>query len=321
MKKKKELKTISLIVPCFNEEESLPFFYKETVKVLNSLKCNYELILVNDGSRDRTLEVMKELAKKDKRIVYLSFSRNFGKESAMYAGLCNAKGNYIGFIDADLQHPPILIKEMLKHLETGDYDCAAARRTDRKGDSKIRTFFARTFYKIINKISDAEMVDGAGDFRLMNRRMLEAIISMSEYNRFSKGIFSWVGFNTYWIEYENVDRVAGTSSWSFLGLVKYAVDGIVNFSNAPLDIATLLGITMTGFSFVYFVFVIIKYALMGDSVQGWTTLICLILLIGGIQLFCLGIMGQYIGKTYMETKNRPHYIVSESNKKDINRIK
>lgn len=318
-KKKKEI--VSIIVPCFNEEESLPLFYNETVKVLKELDEDYELVLVNDGSKDNTLSEMKKLAEKDKNVVYLSFSRNFGKEAAMYAGLCNAKGDYVGFIDADLQHPPILIKQMLEALKTGEYDCAAARRTDRKGDSKIRTFFARTFYKIINKISDAEMVDGAGDFRIMKRNMVEAIISMSEYNRFSKGIFSWVGFNTYWIEYENVDRVAGTSSWSFWGLVRYAIDGIVNFSNAPLDIATFLGIFMTIFAFIYFLFVVIKYMLVGDPVQGWTTLICVILLIGGIQLFSIGIMGQYIGKTYMETKKRPHYIVSDTNKDDATKLK
>ena len=321
MNKTKNKKILSIIVPCYNEEESIPLFYAEMKKVFKELSVDYELIFVNDGSKDNTLNRIKDLAKKDKHIVYLSFSRNFGKESAMYAGLCNAKGDYVGFIDADLQHPPILIKEMMKALESGDYECAAARRIDRKGDSKIRTFFARTFYKLINSISDAEMIDGAGDFRIMKRSMLEAILSMSEYNRFSKGRFSWVGFDTYWIDYENVDRVAGTSSWSFWGLVKYAIDGIVNFSNVPLDIATFLGIIMTILAFVYFSFIIIKYSIVGDPVQGWTTLICVILLIGGIQLFSIGVIGQYIGKTYMETKKRPHYIVSDTNKKDITKIK
>lgn len=314
-------KKLSLIVPCFNEQEALPIFYKEVIKVLKELKQDYELIFVDDGSSDNTLDEMKKLASKDKNVIYLSFSRNFGKESAMYAGLCNASGDYIGFIDADLQHPPVLIKEMLEALKGNQYDCAAARRTDRKGDSKIRTFFARNFYKVINMISDARMVDGAGDFRIMKKEMAEAIISMSEYNRFSKGIFSWVGFNTYWIDYENVDRVAGKTSWSFWGLVKYAIDGIVNFSNAPLEISTFLGISMTIFAFAYLIFIILKYAIMGDPVQGWTTLICVILLIGGIQLFCIGIMGQYIGKTYMETKNRPHYIISVTNKKDSKKIR
>ena len=321
MANKKEKNLISIIVPCYNEEEALPFFYEEITKTFSSFEEDYEIILVNDGSKDRTLEVMKELSKKDKHILYLSFSRNFGKESAMYAGICNASGDYVGFIDADLQHPPILLKEMLKALESGEYDCAACRRVDRKGDSKIRTWFARKFYKIINMISDAQMVDGAGDYRLMTRDMADAIISMSEYNRFSKGIFSWVGFKTYWIDYENVERVAGKTSWSFWGLVKYAIDGIVNFSNAPLDLASFFGLATTLFAFVYLIFIVIKYALFGDPVQGWPTLICVILLMGGMQLFALGIIGQYIGKTYMEVKNRPHYIVSESNKKEIIKIK
>ena len=317
----KKRKVISVIVPCFNEEEALPLFYKETVKVLKTLDCDYELVLVNDGSKDKTLEVMESLAKKDKNVVYLSFSRNFGKESAMYAGLINAKGDYVGFIDADLQHPPILLKEMLKKLENSDYDCAACKRVNRTGDSKVRTFFARTFYKIINKISSVKLVDGAGDYRLMKREMVDAIISMSEYNRFSKGIFSWVGFNTYWIDYENVDRVAGTTSWSFSGLVKYAVDGVVNFTNAPLDIATWAGLLFALIAFIYLLIVVIKYAIVGDPVQGWATTICVILVIGGIQLFAIGVMGQYIGKTYLEVKGRPHYIISKTNKTDSIKIK
>ena len=319
MASKKIKEKVSIIVPCYNEEEALPLFYEEASKVLSTLKEDYEIILINDGSKDNTLKEMEKLAKKDKHIVYLSFSRNFGKESAMYAGLKNASGDYVGFIDADLQHPPILIKNMLKALKEG-YDCAACRRVDRTGDSKIRTWFARKFYILINKISDAQMVDGAGDYRLMKREMAEAIISMSEYNRFSKGIFSWVGFNTYWIEYENVDRVAGTTSWSFWGLVRYAIDGIVNFSNFPLDVATFLGIITTVFAFIYLAFILIKYAFFGDPVQGWATLICVILILGGVQLVSLGIIGQYIGKTYMETKNRPHYIISKTNKKDSVKI-
>ena len=316
---KREL--ISIIVPCYNEEEALPFFYDEITKVMADFEEDYEVILVNDGSKDKTLDIMKDLAKKDKHIIYLSFSRNFGKESAMYAGICNASGDYVGFIDADLQHPPILLKQMLEAIKNGGYDCAACRRVDRKGDSLIRTWFSRLFYKIINLISDAEMIDGAGDFRLMKREMADAIISMSEYNRFSKGIFSWVGFKTFWVEYENVDRVAGTTSWSFWGLVKYAIDGIVNFSNAPLDIASFIGLATTFAAFVYLVFIVIKYALFGDPVAGWPTLICVILLMGGMQLFALGIIGQYVGKTYMEVKNRPHYIISDTNKKDPAKIK
>ena len=318
---KKNEKKISIIVPCYNEEEALPFFYEEITKVLSTFEEDYEIILINDGSKDKTLDEMKKMVEKDEHVTYLSFSRNFGKESAMYAGICNATGDYVGFIDADLQHPPILLKEMLDALKSGQYDCAACKRVSRTGDSKIRTWFARKFYQIINLISDAQMVDGAGDYRLMTRDMADAIISMSEYNRFSKGIFSWVGFKTYWINYENVERVAGKTSWSFWGLVKYAIDGIVNFSNAPLDLASFFGLITTIFAFIYLIFIIIKYALFGDPVQGWPTLICVILLMGGMQLFALGIIGQYMGKTYMEVKNRPHYIISESNKKEIKKIK
>lgn len=321
MATKKEKKLLSIIVPCFNEEQALPFFHEEATKVLKQLDVDYELILVNDGSEDKTLEVMKQLSLKDKKTVYLSFSRNFGKESAMYAGLCNASGDFVGFIDADLQHPPILMKQMLEALKTGKYDCAACRRVDRTGDSKIRTWFSRMFYKIINMISDAQMVDGAGDYRIMTREMADAVISMSEYNRFSKGIFSWVGFKTYWIDYENVERVAGTTSWSFWGLVKYAIDGIVNFSNAPLDLASFFGLLTTFFAFIYLLFILIKYAIFGDPVQGWPTIVCVILIMGGMQLFALGIIGQYIGKTYMEVKNRPHFIISQTNKKEVKKIK
>ena len=319
MSKNKEL--VSIIVPCFNEEEVLPLFYEKIKEVLDNLEQDYELIFVDDGSSDNTLEEIKQLAKNDKKIVYLSFSRNFGKEAAMYAGLNNAKGDYVGFIDADLQHPPVLIKNMLEILKDDEYDCAAARRMDRTGDSKIRTWFSRQFYRLINKISDTELIDGAGDYRLMKRNMIDALLSMSEYNRFSKGLFSWVGFKTYWIEYENEPRAAGKTSWSFWGLVKYAIDGIVNFSNAPLDFASFLGVVMTMFSFGYLIFVVVKYALFGDPVAGWPTIVSIILLLGGIQLFSLGIMGQYIGKTYMEVKNRPHYIVDETNRKNINKIK
>ena len=314
-------KLISLIVPCYNEEEALPLFYKETVKVLNTIPSDFELILVNDGSKDNTLKVMEDLAKKDKHVKYLSFSRNFGKESAMYAGLNNVSGDYVGFIDADLQHPPIYLKTMFEKLETGEYDCVACKRVDRKGDSKVRTFFSRTFYKIINKISDAHMDDGAGDYRMMNRDVVGAILEVPEYNRFSKGIFSWVGFNTFWIEYENVDRVAGTTSWSFGGLVKYALDGITNFSNAPLNLATWAGLIFSFIASIYLIVIVIKYAIVGDPVQGWATTICVILIIGGIQLFSIGVIGQYIGKTYMEVKDRPHYIVSKTNVKDSKKIK
>lgn len=317
----KDIKIISIIVPCFNEEEALPIFYDEITKVFKKVKEDYEIILVNDGSKDNTLNIIESLAKKDKHIMYLSFSRNFGKEAAMYAGLCNAKGDYVGFMDADMQDPPSLLPEMLEKLKNEDYDSVATRRVTRTGESKVRSWFARKFYKIINKISDADIVDGARDFRLMKRQMADSIISMSEYNRFSKGIFGWVGFKTYWLPFENVERVAGNTKWSFFGLVKYAINGIISFSNTPLDIASFLGMFMTIVSFFALIFIIIRKLIFGDPVDGWASTMCVIIFIGGIQLFCLGIMGQYIGKTYMETKNRPHFIVSKTNKKDVIKIK
>jgi glycosyltransferase involved in cell wall biosynthesis len=314
-KTKKDL--LSIIVPCFNEQEALPIFYDELNKVLKNMDIDHEIILVDDGSRDETLKVMRELAKKDKKIRYLSFSRNFGKEAAMYAGFINARGDYALTMDADMQDPPSLLPKMYEIIKTGEYDSVATRRVDRKGESKIRSFFARLFYKIINRISDAQIVDGARDFRMMDRRMLDAIISMCEYNRFSKGIFGWVGFKTYWLDFENVERVAGKTSWSFWGLTKYAIDGIINFSNVPLDIASFIGLLMTAVAFVMLIFIIVRKLLFGDPVAGWASTMCVIIFIGGIQLFCLGIMGQYLGKTYMETKHRQHYIIAESNDKDM----
>ena len=314
-------KLISIVVPCYNEEESLPIFYDEFIKVVKQVKEDYELILVNDGSKDNTLKIIEDLSKKDKHVVYLSFSRNFGKESAMYAGLCNAKGEYVAIMDADMQDPPSLLPQMIDILNKGEYDSVATRRVTRDGESKVRSWFARNFYKIINKISDADIVDGARDFRLMKRDMVDSIISMSEYNRFSKGIFGWVGFNTYWLPFENVERVAGTTKWSFWGLVKYAIGGIVNFSQAPLDIASWFGIFMTFVSFVMLVFIIVRKLIFGDPVAGWASTMCVIIFIGGIQLFCIGIMGQYVGKTYMEAKARPHYIVSKTNSKDAVKVK
>ena len=310
-KAKKDL--LSVIVPCFNEEEALPIFYEELNKVLKTMDIDHEILLIDDGSKDETLKVIRELAKKDKKIRYLSFSRNFGKEAAMYAGFVNAKGDYALTMDADMQDPPSLLPKMYEIIRSGEYDSIATRRVDRKGESKIRSFFARLFYKIINRISDAQIVDGARDFRMMNRRMLDAIISMCEYNRFSKGIFGWVGFSTYWLDFENVERVAGTTSWSFWGLTKYAIDGIINFSNVPLDIASYFGLLMTVIAFVMLVFIIVRKLIFGDPVAGWASTMCVIIFIGGIQLFCLGIMGQYLGKTYMETKRRQHYIIAESN--------
>ena len=240
---------ISIIVPCYNEQDALPIFYSETTKVLETMNCDYEFILVNDGSRDNTLPVMKELASKDPHVLFYSLSRNFGKESAMYAGLCNARGDYVAVMDADLQDPPSLLPEMVKTLESGAYDCVATRRVDRTGEPPIRSWFARRFYSLINRISDADIVDGARDFRLMTKDMKDAVLSIGEYNRFSKGIFGWVGFKTCWLPYENIERVAGETKWNFWQLLRYSVDGIVNFSNAPIRLASILGIMMTILSF------------------------------------------------------------------------
>lgn len=310
---------VSIIVPCYNEQEALPLFYQETAAVLKKMGCSYELLFIDDGSRDGTLEILKGLAEEDEHVFYLSFSRNFGKEAAMYAGFCNAHGDYVAVMDADLQHPPALLPQMMEILEGGGYDCVAPRRT-RSGDPPVRTWFSREFYKIINRISDAEMVDGAGDFRLMKREMAEAIVAMGEYNRFGKGIFGWIGFRTYWLPYENVERVAGETKWSFWKLLKYAIDGIISFSQTPLNLASWFGIAMTFVAFVMIAFIIVRKLLFGDPVAGWASLICVIIFVGGIQLFCMGIMGQYIAKTYMETKNRPHYILSESNMDGAKRI-
>jgi len=312
---------LSLIVPCYNEQEALPVFYRETAKVLASMDCDCELLLINDGSRDDTLAVMKELASADTRVLYFSFSRNFGKEAAMYAGFCNARGDYIAVMDADLQDPPSLLPEMVRILQSGQYDSVATRRADRAGEPPVRSWFARRFYSLINRISDADIVDGARDFRLMTREMKDAILSMSEYNRFSKGIFGWVGFKTCWLPFENVERVAGQTKWSFWGLMKYAIDGIISFSQAPLDIASWFGILMTGISFLMLLFIVVRRLIFGDPVAGWASTICVIIFIGGLQLFCLGIMGQYLAKTYMEVKNRPHYIISETNAERAEKIR
>lgn len=311
---------ISLIVPCYNEQEALPIFYEEVTKVLVQMACEYELIFVNDGSKDGTLNILRELSKKDEHLTYLSFSRNFGKEAAMYAGFCNAHGDYVAVMDADMQDPPALLPQMVELLESGEYDSVATRRVSREGEPPIRSWFARMFYKIINKISDADIVDGARDFRLMKRSMVEAIVEMGEYNRFSKGIFGWIGFRTYWLPYENVNRVAGETKWNFWKLFKYAIDGVINFSQAPLSVASWFGMFMTFVSFIAVIFIVVRKLVFGDPVDGWASTVCIITLIGGIQLFCMGIMGQYIAKTYMEVKKRPHYIVSESNREDAKKI-
>lgn len=316
-----EQEKITIITPCYNEEAALPAFYREITAVLSGLPLEYELLLVNDGSKDRTLEIIRDLARKDPHVQYLSFSRNFGKEAAMYAGFCNAKGDYVAVMDADLQDPPALLPEMLEKIRTGEYDSVATRRKDRRGEPPVRSWFARRFYRIINRISDADIVDGARDFRLMRREMVDAIVSMGEYNRFSKGIFGWIGFRTCWMSYENVDRVAGETKWNFWKLTKYALDGIINFSQAPLNIASWFGLFMTAFSFVMLILIVVRKLAFGDKVAGWPSLACIIIFIGGIQLFCLGVIGQYIAKIYMETKKRPHYIIAETNLDDCKAIR
>ena len=298
-----------------------PYFYQETVSVLQKINYDYEFLFVNDGSKDGTLPILRELAAQDEHITYLSFSRNFGKEAAMFAGFCNASGDYVAVMDADMQDPPALLPQMLEILESGEYDSVATRRENREGEPPIRSFFARMFYRIINKISDADIVDGARDFRLMKREMVEAIVEMGENNRFSKGIFGWIGFRTYWLSYKNVERVAGETKWSFWKLFKYSIDGIVNFSQVPLSIASIGGIILTLVAFIMVIVVAIRKLIFGDPVDGWASLVCIITFIGGIQLFCMGIIGQYIAKIYLETKHRPHYIVLETNKKDIQRIR
>ena len=314
-------KSVSLIVPCYNEEAALPFFYEAVCEVASGLKnYDFSFVFVNDGSKDRTLQILRELAAKDERVQYLSFSRNFGKEAAMYAGFCNAKGDYVAVMDADMQDPPSLLPEMIRILENEEYDSVATRRVTREGEPPIRSFFARMFYKIINRISEADIVDGARDFRLMKREMVDAIVSMCEYNRFSKGIFGWIGFRTKWLPYKNVERVAGETKWNFWKLFKYSIDGIVNFSQAPLLIASMTGLFFTVVSFLMVLFVFVRRLIFGDPVAGWASTICIVLFIGGVQLLCMGIMGQYLAKTYLEVKKRPHYIVAETNNSDVKRV-
>jgi len=309
------MKKISIIVSCYNEEESIPYFYEEMSKVMNSMKKNeFELIFVNDGSKDKTLETIKDLAKKDKRVRFISFSRNFGKESAMLAGLDYATGDYVTLMDADLQDPPKLLPDMLKIIEEEQYDCVGTRRVTRKGEPPIRSFFARLFYKIINKMSKIEMVDGARDYRLMTRQMVNSILECREYNRYSKGLWSFVGYKTKWIEFENVNRIAGETKWSFWKLFKYAIEGIVAFTTLPLTIAAFLGICLCVIAFVFIIIIIVKTLIWGDPVEGWPSLACIIIFASGIQLFFMGILGEYLSKTYLETKKRPIYIVKETEK-------
>lgn len=306
------MEKISLIIPCYNEEESLPIFYEELKRVTAQMsEYEFEILFIDDGSKDKTLSLVKDMGASDERVKYVSFSRNFGKEAAMYAGFCNVTGDYAAVMDADMQDPPSLLPKMMEILKGGEYDSVATRRVTRKGEPKIRSFFAKMFYKIMNKISDSDVVDGARDFRLMKRKMVDAIVSMSETNRFSKGIFGWIGFKTYWLPYENVERVAGQTKWSFFKLLKYSIDGIVNFSDAPLKISSWCGIGLTFVAAIMLLVVFIRALAVGDPVAGWPSTICIILFVGGVQLFCLGVMGQYVSKIYKETKHRPQYIVAE----------
>ena len=307
---------VSIIVPCYNEQESLPLFYREITRVAGEMKeshnADFEFIFVDDGSKDNTLAITRELHKQDKRVRYISFSRNFGKEAGILAGLQAAKGDYVAMMDADLQDPPALLPQMLDALLLEDYDCAATRRTNRKGEPPIRSFFARMFYKLINKMSDADIVDGARDYRLMRRRMVDAILSMPEYNRFSKGIFGWVGFKTKWLEYVNVERVAGETKWNFWKLFLYSLEGIIGFSTAPLAIASLMGMFFCLLAFIMIIVIIVRTLLFGDPTSGWPSMVCIIFLCSGVQLFCMGVLGQYLAKTYLETKHRPVYITRET---------
>lgn len=308
------MKRISVIIPCFNEEEAVPLFFEEIGRVCGELKeYEFEWIFVDDGSSDGTLALLKRYAGEDPRVKYISFSRNFGKEAAIYAGLQASGGDYTAIMDADLQDPPRLLPEMIEALESGAYDSAATRRVDRKGEPPIRSFFAGLFYRLIRRISNLDIVDGARDFRLMNRKMTDAIVSMTEYNRFSKGIFSWVGFRTKWIPFENVERAAGETKWSFWKLLIYSIEGIVAFTTVPLTVAAYLGLVFCVVAFFMVLVVIGKTLMFGDPVGGWPSLACIILFVGGVQLLCAGIIGKYLAKIYLEVKRRPIYLVAEEN--------
>ncbi len=306
------MKKLSIIVPCFNEEESIPYFYDEVKKVTKNMDIKLELIFVDDGSRDKTLEVIKSKTD-DKEVKYISFSRNFGKEAAMYAGLSMASGDYVTIMDVDLQDPPSLLPEMVRLIEEEGYDCVATKSTSRNGYSFLRKTFTKWFYDIIGKMSKTEMVPGARDYRLMTRQMVDAVLSMKEYNRYSKGLFSFVGFKTKWIEFENKERVAGTTKWNFWKLFSYALDGIVGFSTAPLTMAAFIGVLFCLIAFIMIIVIIVKTLAFGDPTSGWPSLACIIFMVSGIQLLCLGVIGEYLAKMYLEVKQRPIYIIKESN--------
>jgi len=305
---------ISVVVPCYNEEPALEPFFAVLTGVAESMKqAEFEFLFIDDGSKDGTLNKIKELTDRDSRVKYISFSRNFGKEAGIYAGLENASGDYVVIMDADLQDPPALLSEMYRAVTEEGYDCIGSRRVTRKGEPPIRSFFARMFYKLINKMSDAQIVDGARDFQMMSRKVVKAILSMGEYNRFSKGIFGWIGFKKKWLEYENVERVAGETKWSFWKLFLYALEGIIAFSTAPLVISSVFGVMCCILAFVMILVIIVRTLVFGDPTAGWPSLVCIMLLLSGIQMLCIGIVGQYLAKTYLETKKRPIYLVGESN--------
>ncbi len=307
------MKLLSAIVPCYNEEENVWDFYDEFIKNQPFFKekdLDFELIYVDDGSRDRTVAEVKKLIEEDNRVHLLSFSRNFGKEAAIYAGLEKCRGDYAVFLDADLQDPPSLLPEMFSYIEQG-YDSVATRRVTRKGEPKIRSFFARCFYKLMHKISKTEIVDGARDYRLMTRQVVDAILSMPEYNRFTKGIYGWVGYETKWLEYENIERKKGETKWSFWKLFVYSIEGITSFSTAPLALAAFMGVLFCILAFIFLIFIWVRAMIFGDRTAGWPSLVCIILLISGVQFFCMGILGQYLAKTYLEVKRRPIYLIKE----------
>jgi glycosyltransferase involved in cell wall biosynthesis len=306
------MKKLSIVVPCYNEQEAAPIFY-DTVHGMEDKLSSVELefIFVDDGSKDDTLDVLRGLHAKDERVHYVSFSRNFGKEAGIYAGLEKSTGDYVVIMDVDLQDPPAMLPEMLSYIESGEYERVATRRVDRKGEPPIRSWFARKFYKLMNKISSADIVDGARDYQMMTRKVVDAILAMGEYNRFSKGIFGWVGFKSKWLEFENVERVAGETKWSFWKLFIYAIDGIVAFSTAPLIMASVFGVIMCLVAFIFILVIIVKTVVFGDPTSGWPSMVCIILLVSGIQLLCMGVLGQYMAKTYLETKKRPIYLVQE----------
>lgn len=308
------METITIVVPCFNEQEALPFFYKEYISLHEAIHyVKLELLFIDDGSSDETLQLIKAFAASDSSVKYISFSRNFGKEAAIFAGLRNSQGDYVAIMDADLQDPPSLLPELFTAITEEGYDSAATRRVSRKGEPPIRSWFARKFYMLMHKIAHTELVDGARDYRLMNRKFVNALLSMQEYNRFTKGLYGWVGFKTKWVEFENVERVAGETKWSFWKLLFYAIEGIVAFSTVPLTIATIIGLICCLCAFGATGFVIIRKLIFGDPIQGWASTASIIMFIGGVQLLCTGILGQYLAKTYLETKKRPIYIIRQTN--------